>query len=246
MKIFNKRNLRSGLVLMAFSIVGIAGKASAQTGTPSCTIPPTCEDLGYVLSAADCEKRKLLYIKCPFDTSKVYCAKNMAVTPEVGDEINPREFVFKIHQIGNKLTYNTFKFMARQGFSGETVSSSSVSQERCTQICSNAGGKLPSMAELGEIFENVWMPRVEPDFTEEKCHKWLGVYMRCVNIYSNEKIGTRTSKTKRGMCNIGQSASFYESTVSDGTIGGDGCTGAGASESTVWCGCVFEHTESLD
>ncbi len=52
------------LLTTAFSVT----EGMAQT----CAIPPTCESLGYTMSEADCEGA---VIKCPFDTTKVYCPK---------------------------------------------------------------------------------------------------------------------------------------------------------------------------
>lgn len=51
-----------GLLLTPFSI------ANAQEITP-CTASPNCNDLGYTSTTADC----LESVKCPFDTSKVFC-----------------------------------------------------------------------------------------------------------------------------------------------------------------------------
>lgn len=56
----------AGLIALAFS-VGTAKIASAQ----SCTVPPTCDALGYTKTATDCKDMSTL--KCPFDQSKVFC-----------------------------------------------------------------------------------------------------------------------------------------------------------------------------
>lgn len=60
-----KRTLGATLLLTtAFSVT--------EGWTQTCAIPPTCESLGYTMSEADCEGA---VIKCPFDTTKVYCPK---------------------------------------------------------------------------------------------------------------------------------------------------------------------------
>lgn len=63
-----KKQKFSGVSLftLAFSFLAISD-TSAQT----CATPPTCESLGYTLTAADCEGRTIL--KCPLDTSKIFC-----------------------------------------------------------------------------------------------------------------------------------------------------------------------------
>lgn len=54
------------LFALAFSLVG-ADEAWGQT----CVTPPSCDALGFTKTAADCAGKTIL--KCPFDTSKVYC-----------------------------------------------------------------------------------------------------------------------------------------------------------------------------
>ena len=56
-------------------LIGTALLFSAHAVTAAenytCATPPTCASLGYDQSASDCAGRKM--IKCPFDTSKVFC-----------------------------------------------------------------------------------------------------------------------------------------------------------------------------
>ena len=61
--------LGASLTLAAFSFI-TATQVAAQT----CVTPPTCESLGYNKTTADCEGKTIL--KCPFDTSQVYCPGN--------------------------------------------------------------------------------------------------------------------------------------------------------------------------
>ena len=56
----------AGLTALAFSSI-FTSTAFAQT----CAVVPTCEDLGYDLSASDCADKKAL--KCPFDNTKYFC-----------------------------------------------------------------------------------------------------------------------------------------------------------------------------
>ena len=69
MNILHKRILGASLTLAAFSFI-TATQVAAQT----CVTPPTCESLGYNKTTADCEGKTIL--KCPFDTSQVYCPGN--------------------------------------------------------------------------------------------------------------------------------------------------------------------------
>lgn len=66
MRLNVKNIFGAGLIALAFS-VGTAKIASAQ----SCTVPPTCDALGYTKTATDCKDMSTL--KCPFDQSKVFC-----------------------------------------------------------------------------------------------------------------------------------------------------------------------------
>lgn len=66
MRLKVKNIFGAGLIALAFSI-GITKTAAAQ----SCTVPPTCDALGYTKTATDCKDMSTL--KCPFDQSKVFC-----------------------------------------------------------------------------------------------------------------------------------------------------------------------------
>lgn len=52
------------LILTAFSV----NKAQAQT----CVMPPSCEDLGYTMTEADCGNA-VKFLKCPHDQTKMFC-----------------------------------------------------------------------------------------------------------------------------------------------------------------------------
>ena len=52
------------LIMTAFSV----NKAQAQT----CVMPPSCEDLGYTMTQADCGDA-VKFLKCPHDQSKMFC-----------------------------------------------------------------------------------------------------------------------------------------------------------------------------
>ncbi len=66
MNLLLKRILGASLTLAAFSFLNI-NTVNAQ----SCAVAPTCESLGYTKSENDCKGHDVL--KCPFDTSLVYC-----------------------------------------------------------------------------------------------------------------------------------------------------------------------------
>lgn len=62
--------MKKVIVLAGFAALCSVGKVStvlAQT----CAVPPTCETLGYVKLATQCEGKDSL--KCPFDLSKYFC-----------------------------------------------------------------------------------------------------------------------------------------------------------------------------
>ena len=45
--------------------------SSVQAADINCATPPSCAELGYVMTEADCEG--FFALKCPFDTSKLFC-----------------------------------------------------------------------------------------------------------------------------------------------------------------------------
>ena len=56
----------------------LAGAALIGWGEPAfaaidCAVPPTCDELGYAYSSAECYEQTIL--KCPFDDTKVYCSE---------------------------------------------------------------------------------------------------------------------------------------------------------------------------
>ncbi len=69
MNLLLKRILGASFAFAAFSFVNPT-PANAQ----SCAVAPTCESLGYSQTAEDCNGRYAL--KCPFDTSRVFCGDN--------------------------------------------------------------------------------------------------------------------------------------------------------------------------
>ncbi len=54
------------------------GASAYAADTISCNTLPTCEELGYAMTASDCSDRATL--KCPFDYSKVFCVEKGAPT----------------------------------------------------------------------------------------------------------------------------------------------------------------------
>lgn len=51
----------------------------------SCTTAPSCESLGYVNQASDCSAS----LKCPFDTSKVFCADSASFKNSIYQAMGP-------------------------------------------------------------------------------------------------------------------------------------------------------------
>ena len=74
--------MRKGFIALLGAATMFSGSATAQ----NCTVPPTCENLGYVKTAADCDGLDTL--KCPFDLDKLFCGKGLdAEAP--GESIPP-------------------------------------------------------------------------------------------------------------------------------------------------------------
>ena len=66
----------------------ITNNAAAQSS--DCVVQPTCLELGYSQTIAQCLEKNLPYIRCPFDMSAVFCGKAAAEQaeqpkPHVGD-----------------------------------------------------------------------------------------------------------------------------------------------------------------
>ena len=72
--------MRKYLLLAGAALIGLGGSAYAAI---DCTVPPTCEELGYAYPADWCEDQAVL--KCPFDQTKVFCGEpSSSVTCKVG------------------------------------------------------------------------------------------------------------------------------------------------------------------
>lgn len=67
-----QKKLYAGAML-AFCLAFSAKPLQAQT----CIQPPSCESLGYTKTTSDCQGS--LMVKCPTDTSKVYCADALQI-----------------------------------------------------------------------------------------------------------------------------------------------------------------------
>ena len=70
---FSKLYLLTGIGMMCFS---------SQSFASNCTSAPDCSSLGYTQTSSDCEG--LDVIKCPFDTSKVFCSGEAKKEVSVG------------------------------------------------------------------------------------------------------------------------------------------------------------------
>ena len=58
-------------------------------GNFACETLPSCDDLGYQFTKAQCkdtDNNDLPMLVCPFDSSKFYCKKKMAVPCKVGNK----------------------------------------------------------------------------------------------------------------------------------------------------------------
>ncbi len=74
------------LILTAFSV----NKAQAQT----CVMPPSCEDLGYTMTQADCASAEKI-LKCPHDQSKMFCLTMAEIDP--GSSGNAGDILYEDH-----------------------------------------------------------------------------------------------------------------------------------------------------
>ena len=60
--------MRKYLLLTGAALIGLGGSAYAAI---DCAVPPTCDELGYVMNPDECATDDVL--KCPFDDGKVFC-----------------------------------------------------------------------------------------------------------------------------------------------------------------------------
>ena len=74
------------LMITAFSV----NKVQAQT----CVMPPSCEDLGYTMTEADCASAEKI-LKCPHDQSKMFCLTMAEIDP--GSSGNAGDILYEDH-----------------------------------------------------------------------------------------------------------------------------------------------------
>ena len=84
------------LILTAFSV----NKAQAQT----CVMPPSCEDLGYTMTQADCATAEKI-LKCPHDQSKMFCLTMAEIDP--GSSGNAGDILYEDHTTRADYVYMT-------------------------------------------------------------------------------------------------------------------------------------------
>ena len=58
-------------LMITTAVYGLSVFAPAISQAQTCTVAPSCADMGYDKTAADCEGKKML--KCPFDLTAVSC-----------------------------------------------------------------------------------------------------------------------------------------------------------------------------
>ena len=108
--------MKNYLKLILLSSVMMLWGSAAQAQT--CATQPTCADLGYTSTAtSDCIGTVL---KCPFDTSKIYCAKKAdvltVIRPNYSNEV----------KLSNNVTY--------------TVGSGALAAYKCVWVRFYSGG----------------------------------------------------------------------------------------------------------
>ena len=150
MNILHKRILGASLTLAAFSFI-TATQVAAQT----CVTPPTCESLGYNKTTADCEGKTIL--KCPFDTSQVYCPGN-------NEESNITSY--KVGDDYFMAGYNIGRVLEIKGNIIKVASTLKVSSSEITDYCDN-------------LSPGVW---IAPDSTDLAVKILLGAY-QCTDAF---------------------------------------------------------------
>ena len=74
-----RKAMRKYLLMAGAALIGLGGSALAAI---DCAVPPTCSELGYVMTKADCSGETMLH--CPFDTNAVYCNSSIYKCKQAG------------------------------------------------------------------------------------------------------------------------------------------------------------------
>lgn len=119
------KNLSKNILRAAASLGIIFNVSTAQSG---CITPPTCEEMGFAMTASDCSG--LYTLVCPFDASKFYCTLNKNGANADGTIV-----------ISGKT------YVVKNGAMGGIKYSSAVSG--CTKL--GTGFRLPTIDEAAEI-----------------------------------------------------------------------------------------------
>ena len=69
--------MRKYLLMAGAALIGLGGSAYAAI---DCAVPPTCDELGYVMNPDECLTDDVL--ACPFDDGKVFCFRKGRPLPE--------------------------------------------------------------------------------------------------------------------------------------------------------------------
>ena len=74
--------MRKYLLLAGAALIGLGGSAYAAI---DCAVPPTCDELGYVMNPDECLTDDVL--TCPFDDGKVFCFRKGRPLPATNCEL---------------------------------------------------------------------------------------------------------------------------------------------------------------
>ena len=74
--------MRKYLLLAGAALIGLGGSAYAAI---DCAVPPTCDELGYVMNPEECLTDDVL--TCPFDDGKVFCFRKGRPLPATNCEL---------------------------------------------------------------------------------------------------------------------------------------------------------------
>ena len=128
---------KSKLITVSAAVLLLSVQSAAAQ---VCTVPPTCDALGYTKSAADCSGKTIL--KCPLDQTKVYCPgyEETQRIYKVGDD----------YIDSNGLSIGTVVKIDETGRHGVVVTSrGGATADEASEACLsfNAGGLMWSLAE---------------------------------------------------------------------------------------------------
>lgn len=149
-----RKNLKASLSALAFFL------ATNPAGAQTCTVPPSCESLGFNKTAAECGK--LATLKCPFDESKLFCTaytdSNGNANMSIGDIVYT-DGSYSTEPIANKKPIGVIFDIAGIAVATKTAGTANTDsslQKLCTDYTDYnvSGWKLPNFYQLTAVYQN--------------------------------------------------------------------------------------------